>query len=221
MQAHQGTQGTAIVAAWVGAGSPPCGKEGLPWQPVVRCGSCGHRGRGAPAHRVLSWSFSTWDAIRPTDAGTRWLCEGCAWAYRNTHAKRHPYTITWAATGTTTHHTPAAALAYLRNPTIPGNVAIAYPVGGRRIPLPTAAWGHVAYDGVRTRWGRPAATAIRAALALRECGLNERSLAEPDGPPPHGPIRDLARAQRAWAAWAECTVGDIRLRQLCIKATRP
>lgn len=116
----------------------------------------------------------------------------------------------------------ATALQYLRDPVVPPTVAISYPVAGMRVPLPTARWGHVAYDGAVTLWGVGPATATRACMALRRYGVNERTLAELNSPPPT--VRDASvqpNVRRAWGAWVQHVATDEVLLRLLVRATRP
>lgn len=178
-------------------GAPPVDKP-APFTAEHVCGNCLHRRLAAPANKVLTSQFGTWDDIAADVNGKRWLCVACAWAYRATGYRRAATLIT----PDHAHHPTWTQLRETLTRPIPHTVAIVVPLSGKRLVLPRAQWGRVAVDGATITWTPALRTQMLAATRLRTLGVIERALPEPSPPfavltstPPdqHDTIRSLWR----------------------------
>lgn len=150
------------------------------------CGNCEKPSLTAPAGKVLTSQFGSWDAIIEAPQGGRWLCDACAWAYRAVAYRRAPAIITSEEAGSglggrVRWATKADLVDALSQPT-PSNMALSIPLSGKKMVLPAARWGMVATDTKRFRWSPRNHRQLQAALELRGLGLGEPALAGPSPP---------------------------------------
>lgn len=147
------------AAAWVVAGRPAVDAP----PPVAgRCGRCGEDGDTVTVTRIVSEKFTGFDAW---PFGSRRLCVPCAWAYSRPPAAVPAMVIT---TATVTEHPKGAGLAALMCAgALPTTHAIVLPTSHRRHILASAAWGHLATDGLVTAWDDTAASRLTALATLR------------------------------------------------------
>src|SRR5690625_2368666 len=80
------------AAAWAAAGRPPIA---APSAGVAQCARCGTREETGHSSRIVSESFTGFDAW---PYGTRKLCTPCAWAYDRQPTKQPALFITTADT---------------------------------------------------------------------------------------------------------------------------
>jgi hypothetical protein len=167
------------------------------------CGNCNRIAAVTPASKVLTSRFGSWDDIAVCSTGGRWLCEPCAWTYMDVGLRRAPYLISSAGAGRFVDQEEVQAM--LSNP-IGNDVALLFPVGGKRIVAPRAQWGRVAVDHAALTWSRRHATALAAAVELRGYGFGEKSLAE-SSPPFHVlltvPVEKHPQVQALWRVLRE------------------
>lgn len=150
------------------------------------CGNCETASLTAPASKILTSQFGSWDAIIEDPKGGRWLCDSCAWAYRSVPYRRAAAIVTLSEAGEgmggkVEWATKADLVQALSRP-IPSNMAISIPLSGKKIVLPTARWGMVATDARLLRWSPRNHRQLKAALELRALGTGEVALAEPSPP---------------------------------------
>lgn len=81
-----------------------------------------------------------------------------------------------------THPTVASLRDTLLCKQIPATTAVIIPVSGKRLVLPRAQWGKVAFDGGVIEWTRRDYTILRTATDFRDQGVGERELLEPSPP---------------------------------------
>lgn len=150
------------------------------------CGNCKTPSKTAPASRILTSQFGSWDVIMEDPKGGRWLCEPCAWAYRSVPYRRSPAVVTvdGADDGAVSKVMWAnrADLVQMLSRPIPSTMALSIPLSGKKIVLPTARWGMVATDTRVMRWTSRNHHQLQAALELRALGAGESALAEPSPP---------------------------------------
>lgn len=154
------------------------------------CGNCSRFTETAPAGKVLTPQFGSWDTITEATTGGRWLCQPCAWAYRAVPYRRAPTIVTCGTSGEEDGKglgarvewaTNADLLDALDHPT-DSRTALVIPLSGKKIVLPKAQWGMVATDTKVFRWSPRNRRQLRAAAELRAMKVGEASLAE-DSPP--------------------------------------
>lgn len=149
------------AAAWVAAGRP--GVDAPPQQPG-RCGRCGTEGPTVTSSRIISESFTGFDAW---PYGSRRLCTPCAWAYTQRVTNTPALLIT---SDTVTAYPAGSHLApILTAGPLPHNTAAVLVVARppRQHVLPAAQWGHLAVDRLVLRWDLQAATRLTALSWLR------------------------------------------------------
>ena len=146
--------------------------------PRHRCGSCHAVAPVTRAATVLSHGFSTWDDIAP-DRGARWLCEHCAWAYKERIFRTRPAIITTAPS--LTWATRSELRTALTRP-IPADTAIIVPLGNRSIG-PTAQWGHLTTSFGTIPWTPNHHLYLALTARLRALGATEATLADTIPPP--------------------------------------
>ena len=167
-------------------GKPPVDKP-VVFDREVLCGTCRKALPGAPANRILTSQFGSWDAVVPDPvSGTRWLCAPCAWAWRAT-AYRRRATIIRKSEGAkgaevaVAHPNRAELVEALTGP-IQADVAICVPLSGKKAVLPTAQWGRLASDATTLLWTSRDLRYLRSILRLRNLGTGEADLREPSPP---------------------------------------
>lgn len=170
------------------------------------CGNCERQSLTAPAKKVLTSQFGSWDSIIESPAGGRWLCSACAWAYRSVPYRRTPSIITLEETGNGVSGkvewaSKADLVQALSQPT-PSNVALSIPLSGKKMILPVARWGMVATDTKVFRWSPRNHRQLQAALELRRMGTGEPALADPSPPYYLFDKTDPAEHSRIRELWA-------------------
>lgn len=150
------------------------------------CGNCETPSQTAPAGKVLTSQFGSWDSIIETPEGGRWLCAACAWAYRAVPYRRTPAIITIEETGKgvggKVRWASKADLVQVLSRPIPSHMALSIPLSGKKMVLPVAKWGMVATDTKVFRWSPRNHRQLQAALELRGMGTGEPALADPSPP---------------------------------------
>lgn len=150
------------------------------------CGNCDTPSRTAPARKVLTPQFGSWDSIVETPTGGRWLCAPCAWAYRATPYRRAPAIITLEEDGKEVggrvRWASKADLVQVLSRPIPSHMALSIPLSGKKMVLPVARWGMVSTDTKVFRWSARNHRQLQAALELRGMGVGEPALADPSPP---------------------------------------
>lgn len=183
-------------------GNPPVDKPVIFDHEAV-CGNCESPSLTAPAGKVLTSQFGSWDAIIQSPAGGRWLCAPCAWAYRSVPYRRTPSIITLGGekgVGGVRWASRADLVDILSRPTT-SRTALSIPLSGKKMVLPMARWGMVATDTRVFRWSPRNHRQLRAALELRGLGLGETALA--DSSPPYYLLdkTDTAKHPRIKELW--------------------
>lgn len=184
-------------AAYQSEGKPPLTKKAI-FQDGKRCGNCLQNKSAARAAEVLTASFGSWEDIRISSDGNRWLCHACAWAYR---AVDYRHSITLVENGPVpkaTSPTWASWVKALRGP-IPGHQCLIVPVGGKRVVLPRAQWGQVATDSGCFRWSGHHAKVLSSGIRLLALGAGKSDLTMPG--PPYGLVQDAADPQQIYRLW--------------------
>lgn len=210
-----------VDVVWRNAGRPDCGskEKSLRWLPQGMCGQCRQRdGREvALAHKVLSARFGSWDDIIPTTDGVQWLCRACAWAYRDTTARRTLYRVS-AEDSTPISWTSLADS--LLTGQLPDRVAFSAPVGGKRIVLPRLQWGAVVSDHGIVHWHNQHAQVVRMLRSIRAAGCNEHTLLSPQAPIGVGSTPTVqAEVAQMWDALTPARRSP--LWQFLVKLSRP
>lgn len=206
-------------ALYHAAGKPPLGKT-LPFNSGF-CGRCHRQTQVAEAVKVLSKRFGSWDDITPdTRSKHRHLCLPCGWAYRTKELQYHPTIIDqksnqlYHPTGTDLRHALAGAT--------PNDMAILFPVSGKKAVAPHALWGQVTTDFGPFTWERRHAQAVKQLMALKSYRIPESALGAP-APPGYvldrlGPA-DWQNVQHLWGELARLRQDKVMLPVL-IKMTR-
>ena len=180
------------------AGKPALDKP-VNFEGDSRCGACLHHSPTAPASRILTSQFGSWDSISsdPHD-GTRRLCAACAHAYRVPSYRWHPAIITPKGMTTPGH----ADLIDILSKPLPGDVAVVVPVSGKKLLVPLARWGYLTTDTQTFTWTARHKRLLKTVIELREFGTPEGAFVEASPPfvlftslPPHqhDHVRDLWR----------------------------
>lgn len=143
------------------------------------CGNCRTVTAVAPAHRILTSQFGSWDHIVADEHGNRWLCAPCAWAYRAADYRRRSTIIT--TTGHLTHPEAHQLRTILQRP-IPADTAVIVPTSAKKIVLPRGRWGTLTHDAGTLTWTPRHRAAINAAARLRELGCSESDLTQTSPP---------------------------------------
>lgn len=140
------------AAAWVVAGQPTVN---APAPIAGRCGRCGQDGPTVTSSHIISEKFTGFDKW---PFGSRRLCVPCAWAYSRPPIAVPAMVIT---TDSVTEYTEGAGLAPLLSAgALPHTHAVVLPSSRRRHVLATAEWGHLATDGLITKWDATAAARL-------------------------------------------------------------
>lgn len=187
-------------AVYQSEGKPPLTKKAT-FHAGKRCGNCLQEGDGARAAEVLTASFGSWEDVRVSGDGTRWLCRACAWSYRATDYRRAIILVKGGTAPEATPLTWASWVSMLRGP-IPGDQCLVVPVGGKRVVLPRAQWGQIATDAGPVRWTSRHAKVLSSGLNLLALGVGKSDL--PLAGPPYSVVRataDTADAQRIYTLW--------------------
>ena len=178
-------------------GNPPLDKPVTFGGPHL-CGSCRRITDTAPAGKVLTSQFGSWDDVVQDPEGGRWLCLPCASVYRDPTYRRRTHVV--KMDGTVKHLETTTLREYLRAP-IPPDVSLIVPLSGKRIIAPRAKWGSLTTDTGTVHWMAAHKRAMEAGIALREWGFPESSLRE--GSPPHGiimkmPFSEHGKVRETW-----------------------
>lgn len=189
---------TVTEAVYQYAGEPPLDKP-VSFTLGCRCGACRQHLPTAPASRILTSQFGSWEgiAVDPTD-GTRRLCAPCAHAYRGVGYRHHPAIVTPSTLTVPSQDQLSRVLAA----PIASDTAVIVPLSGKKLLLPQGRWGYLTTDTGTLAWTSRHRSQLDAALQLRALGAPESSLREPSPPfvlftthPPetHEHIRQLWR----------------------------
>lgn len=160
-------------------GSPHLGKP-VTYSHDAKCGVCRRTTDVAPAGKVLTSSFGSWDDISADQSGRRWLCPACVYAFRAPEL-RTKATIVTGDPDSLTHPSPHD-LAQRLSRAIGATEAVIVPLTRKRVVAPRAAWGKLATDYEVITWSGRDAAMLSAALRLREAGFGPRALADPSPP---------------------------------------
>lgn len=143
------------------------------------CGSCRRVQDVAPAKKILTSQFGSWEDIVTDPRGGRWLCLPCAWAYRDISVRRKPSLI---SADTMTHPSVKELREGVLTGPIPADTAVVIPTSGKRVLLPKAHRGALTFDGGVISWTRRDRTLLDVAVSLRARGIGEKELMESSPP---------------------------------------
>lgn len=176
--------GLSVTAAVYQHEGKPSVDKPVTFDSDALCGTCRERAQTAPAHLILTSQFGSWDAIIvDPKTGARWLCAACAWAWRAVKYRQKATIVRLSEDGdVSVEHPPLTGLLDALDGPIPLNVAISVPLSKKKAVLPTARWGQVAFDTMRTTWTPRMLRQLRAARHLRARGVAEPDLLA-DSPP--------------------------------------
>lgn len=159
-------------AAYQLAGSPGITKPVI-FDAEHFCGNCHETKSTAPAKKILTSQFGSWEDIAMDPRGGRWLCLPCAWAYRDLKLRR---ISTLIEDGAMTHPTPTELRTGVLTGPIPSTTAVVVPVSGKRIVLPKGTWGALTFDGGVMQW-RPRDRRLLGVMSMfRAMDVGEKEL---------------------------------------------
>lgn len=169
---------TVTEAVYQAVGKPAVDKPVIFEDPGF-CGNCHTTAPAAPAHKILTGQFGSWDHIIADAHGRRWLCAPCAWAFRAADYRRQNTLIT--TSGALSHPTAPELQDILQRP-ISADTAIIVPTSMKKIVLPRARWGTLAHDAGTITWTPRHRRILNAAKRLRALGCTEADLQSPSVP---------------------------------------
>lgn len=167
-------QASVTEALYQARGKPDFDKPAR-FETTRMCGNCLDRKVVAPASKVLTSQFGSWDNVAQDKDGGRWLCLPCATTYRATDLRRRTSIIKQDAT---LERPDLAALRVVLSGPIPADTAVIVPLSGKKIIAPNARWGMLVSDTGLLRWTGRHKRLMGCAVALREMGFPESSLRE-------------------------------------------
>lgn len=195
---------TVTEAVYQAAGNPPVDRP-VSFDGPRFCGNCRRTRPGAPAHKILTSQFGSWDHITADPHGARWLCTACAWSYRAADYRRRNTVVT--AAGSVNHPESAQLREMLTRP-IPADTAIIVPVSTKKIVLPLAQWGMLATDAGCLSWRPRHHKATTAATRLRDLGCSEPELSA--SAPPFRVVSALSASERLEVAALWRSLASVR-----------
>lgn len=169
---------TVTEALYQSHGNPQLDKP-VSFDAVHLCGNCQRRRSAAPAGKILTAQFGSWQDVAVDPTGGRWLCLPCAWSYRAADLRR--MTTEVSVEGASERLDTAALRERLSKPLSP-NHALIVPLGGKKIVAPRAQWGMLASDHAVLAWSARHSRTLKTIMHLRELGFNEAGLSEPSPP---------------------------------------
>lgn len=187
-------------ALYQARGKPPLDKP-VTFETFHLCGNCLNRREAAPAHRILTSQFGSWDDVAQDPDGGRWLCLPCASTYRAVDLRRRTSIIHQDAT---LERPDLSGLRAALDRPIGHTTAIIIPLSGKRIIAPRATWGRLVTDTCTLTWTARHKRLMGYGVALREMGFSEAALRE-DSPPfvvlGSIPPEEHERVRAMWREW--------------------